>query len=266
MELNLFDSHCHLEDQSYLADLDDVLKRARSAGVRSMMTVGTDLEASRRAVSLASMHPGVFAAVGLHPHDASTCSDAVLSELLILAADPHTKAWGETGLDFNRMHSPRKAQEDCFARQLEISAQTDLPMIFHERDSQGNFLRIIKQHWNSRRTGVVHCFSGDTQELTAYLDLGLYIGITGILTIQGRGGLLREQVAHIPRERLLIETDAPYLTPTPERNKFRRNEPAFIRSVLLKLADILQEDPPALAETIWLNTCRLFRLQLEYKP
>lgn len=259
--MRIFDSHCHLDDDSYSADLDQVLERAGQAGVMAMMVAGVDLASSQRALTLARRHAGLFASVGVHPHDAGKCSDTVLGRLRKLAAHPEVRAWGETGLDFNRMYSPRKDQEYWFARQLEIGAELNLPMIFHERDSQGRFLQILKDHWHDRRRGIVHCFSGSRAELEAYLELDLYIGITGILTINSRGLELRDLVLQVPENRLLVETDAPYLTPTPQRNKFRRNEPAFVRTVLEKLAQVRGRDFHQLAQTVWDNTCRIFGLE-----
>ena len=199
--------------------------------------------------------------MGLHPHDARACSEEILQGLRRLALHPQVKAWGETGLDFNRMYSPQSEQEHWFARQLDIAAELGLPMIFHERDSRGRFLDMLKARWTPERTGVVHCFSGDRAELEACLDLGLYIGITGILTVQSRGQDLRNLVGLIPGDRLLVETDAPYLTPTPERNKYRRNEPAFVRRVLEKLAAVRGEDSETLAAAVWENTCRVFGME-----
>jgi TatD DNase family protein len=255
--MKIFDSHCHLDDQAFSEDLNIVVARACQAQVTTMLVVGVDGPSSRKAVSIAQRHPEIYAGVGVHPHDAQSCDDTLLQELRGLAADPRVKAWGETGLDFNRMFSPRPIQEYWFARQLEIGAELGLPMIFHERDSGGRFLEILKPHWQDQRRGVVHCFSGTSAELDAYLELDLYIGITGIITIASRGQELRGMVHRIPRNRLLVETDAPYLTPTPERNKFKRNEPAFVRRVLFKLAEVLKEDPTRLADLIWDNTHRL---------
>jgi TatD DNase family protein len=256
--MKLFDSHCHLDDRSFKNDLEPTVKRANAAGLTAMMVVGTGLESSRRAIELSNIFNGLYASVGIHPHDAERCNEAKLKQLVQLAKDPKVKAWGETGLDFNRMHSPRKDQERWFIRQLEISREMALPVIFHERDTQGRFLEILNAHWGQRRSGVVHCFSGNAAELDAYLGLGLFIGITGIVTIKSRGEQLRQLVRRIPAERLVVETDAPYLTPTPERNKHRRNEPAFVRTVLLKLAQIREEAPEQLAASIWNNTCCLY--------
>ncbi|MGD8242231.1 MAG: TatD family hydrolase [Desulfobacterales bacterium] len=254
--MRLFDSHCHLDDTRYDKDRAAVLGRARAAGVEAIMMVGIDILRSRKAVSLAETHDGLFAAVGVHPHDAAQCSDAVLAELQQVAAHPRVKAWGETGLDFNRMYAPRDVQEKWFRRQVQIACERDLPLIFHERDSGGRFLEMLGEF--DRLRGVVHCFSGNHDELDAYLEMGLYIGITGIVTMQARGRDLRAMLAGIPEDRLLVETDAPYLTPAPERNRHRRNEPAFVRTTLRKVAEVRQAEPEAMAAAVWDNTCRLY--------
>lgn len=258
--MRLFESHCHLDDRSYDKDREDVVNRARTAGVTKIMIVGITDQRSERAVSIAESQEGLYASIGIHPHDAKSCSDTSLKKVRSLASSQKVKAWGETGLDFNRMYSPQDDQEKCFIRQLEIADALNLPLIFHERDSKGRFLEILNVHGSKERREVVHCFSGDDTELMRYLDLGLHIGITGILTLNDRGKRLREQVLSIPLDRILIETDAPYLTPTPERNRFRRNEPAFVKSVLMKLAAVRGEDPETLSENIWRNTCRLFNI------
>jgi TatD DNase family protein len=257
----LFDSHCHLDDSAFKKDLGGVLARAHAAGVSHMMTIGVTLETSRRAVAIAEKHPGLCASVGVHPHDARECSDEVLEELIRLSGRPEVRAWGECGLDFNRMHSPREEQEKWFVRQLEAASERSLPLIFHERDSQGRFLELLKSCPPPPGAAVVHCFSGSRAELAAYLDLGYYIGITGILTLKERGESLRRLAPRIPPDQLLVETDAPYLVPEPERRRCRRNEPAFVRSVLLKLAEVRGEDPEALARTVFANACRLYRVE-----
>jgi TatD DNase family protein len=182
----------------------------------------------------------------------------MLSFLFDLAGNPKVKAWGEIGLDFNRMYSPKKDQEKWFIRQIACADELNLPVIFHERDTNGRFLEIIKTHPRKPPKGVIHCFSGDASELKAYIELGYSIGITGIVTMNQRGATLRKQVPSVPLEHLVIETDAPYLTPVPQNNRTRRNEPAFVRSVFFKLSEIRGEDPEALSDAIWENTCRLF--------
>ncbi|MBW1820638.1 MAG: TatD family hydrolase [Deltaproteobacteria bacterium] len=258
--MKLFDSHCHLDDRIYDKDFKDVLSRADNAGVSGIMIVGVDKKSSARAVSLAESKPGLYASVGYHPHDAKNCSKEALEFPIKLAESPKVKAWGEIGLDFNRMYSPREDQERWFSHQLEVSGELDLPVIFHERESDGSLLEILKKHFKPGGTGVIHCFSGSESELNQYLALGLYIGITGILTIESRGAKLRNLAPLIPSDRILIETDAPYLTPAPEKNKTRRNEPAFVKSVLLKMAEVRGEEPDDLAGVVWENTCRLYNI------
>ncbi len=258
--MKIFDSHCHLDDKAYRKDIAGVIERAHQNGVMRLMTVGVNQKTAVRAVSLAEAHADLYASVGFHPHDASQCHPAALDFLKALAQKPKVRAWGEIGLDYNRMYSPRKDQEKWFIRQLEIAAELNLPIIFHERDSNGRFLEILNVHLKKEQTGVIHCFSGNSNELQHYLELGFYIGITGILTLKTRGAGLRQMVPRIPADRLVIETDAPYLTPAPEKNHTRCNEPAFVKSVLLKLAEVRAEDPNQLAQTIWNNTNRLYRI------
>lgn len=258
--MKIFDSHCHLDDNAYREDVEAVLQRAADAGVLRVMVAGVNESSSRRAVALAEKWPGVYAAVGIHPHDARDCKPTSLATLSRLAQGSGVRAWGEIGLDFNRMYSPVRAQENCLVRQLELSRDAGLPVIFHERDSGGRFIELLEAHFSPGRQGVVHCFSGTPAELDRYLALGLHIGITGILTHSERGADLRRMVPAVPDDRLLIETDAPYLTPAPEKNRTRRNEPAFVRTVLLKLAALRKTAPETLADILWQNTCRLFRL------
>lgn len=256
--MKLFDSHCHLEDSAFEKDLEAVLERALEAGVEGIMVVGDTGPSSARAVSIARAHKGCHASVGVHPHDAKTCDPDLLEELTELARDPLVRAWGEIGLDYNRMHSPAQVQESWFVRQLDVAARLALPVILHERDSGGRLLDLLRAHGGRMAGAVIHCFSGSGPELSAYLRLGCHIGLTGIVTQKQRGRALRELMPVIPRERILIETDAPYLTPSPERNRHRRNEPAFLPSVLLGVAAALGEDPGPLSEVIWENTCRFY--------
>lgn len=257
--MKLFDSHCHLDDRSYQSDLATVLARAHDAGVVAAMIPGIRRKGTDAMLSLVRQYTGLVAAVGIHPHDVKNATKSDLTDLIQMAQGAEVHAWGEIGLDFNRMFSPQQTQEDWLVRQLEAAVDLNLPVIYHERDSQGRLLDILTEYLPAGHPGVVHCFSGNRDELEAYLALGLHIGITGIVTIRQRGARLRELLPHIPLERILIETDAPYLTPTPERNKFRRNEPAFVRTVLEKIASTLDHDPTELADQIWTNTCRLYR-------
>jgi TatD DNase family protein len=256
--MKLFDSHCHLDDHAFTPDLDAVLERFSAAGGAGLMIAGIDEETCRAALRVAEAHDACWASVGVHPHHAAQCTEASLDALIRLAAHPRVRAWGEIGLDFNRKYSPLRDQEKWFERQLETAIDLDLPVIFHERDTGGRFLELLRRNASCDLKGVIHCFSGNRGELEAYLELGLNIGVTGIVTFRERGAALREMISAIPEERLLAETDAPWLTPTPERNRFRRNEPAFVRSVVVKLAALRAKDPELLAETLFENARRLF--------
>lgn len=258
--MKLFDSHSHLDDRAYDKDLDSIINRAEISGVSKIMIVGIDGKSSAKAIKIAEKYSGCYASVGVHPHDANECSDRTVNLLKDLSKNDKVKAWGEIGLDFNRMFSPQDIQEKWFIRQLETADELGLPLIFHERESNGRFLEILQSNYKDKIKGVMHCFSGNKKELEEYLDLGLYIGITGIVTILTRGADLRNLIPLIPDERILVETDAPYLTPAPEKNNTRRNEPAFVKSVLLKVAEIRNDDPEKLALTIFENTCRLFNI------
>lgn len=258
--MKIFDSHCHLNDKAYNKDLDIVMRNARKNDIKAMMIVGITENTSQKAAKIAEAYDGCYASVGIHPHDANQGSEETLTRLKELAGNPKVRAWGETGLDFNRMHSPANEQEKWFIHQIEAATELGLPLIFHERDSDGRFLQLVRAHAPRHCKAVVHCFSGTPAEMEQYLDMGLYIGITGILTISKRGENLRKLVPLIPRDRLLVETDSPYLTPAPEKNHMRRNEPAFVKSVLLKLAETRNEDPEQLARITWENTCRLFAI------
>lgn len=259
----LFDSHAHIDDKSYDNDRDDMIDRAKNENVQGIMSVGVDVTTSLKAIKLAGTYENIITSIGIHPHDAKECSQKNIDTLIRLAKENAcVKAWGETGLDFNRMFSPAKDQEDCFTKQLETAGMLDLPLIFHERDSKGRFYEILKSEAPESRKGVVHCFSGTKEEMFKYLDLGYYIGITGILTLKERGAYLRSIVPLIPEDRILIETDAPYLTPAPQKNKTRRNEPCFVKSVLLRLAGVRNADPEILSQTIFNNTTTLYGVEM----
>lgn len=260
INMRLFDSHCHLDDAIFAKDLESVINRFKTAGGQGIMIVGINEAGSRSALRVAETIDICVASVGFHPHHSEECSESALAALKSLAVHPKIRAWGEIGLDYNRMYSAIKDQEKWFSRQIEIADALNLPIIFHERDTNGRFLEILRHHTASDRKGVIHCFSGSRKELSAYLDLGLSIGITGIITMKTRGDELRKIAPLIPPDRLLIETDAPWLTPSPERNRYRRNEPAFVQSVLMELAAVRKDSPEALAEILHQNTCRLFQL------
>lgn len=262
--MRIIDSHCHLDDKIYNSILAKTLDNAKKNNVLAMLAIGINFKSSLACVKLAQTIPNVFATAGLHPHDAKEWRAGDYERLRALAQDPNVYAIGECGLDFNRMFSPQEMQESVFNEHLRCARESGLPVVLHERDSRGRLLAMLRSFYNDGRAkGVVHCFSGNREELAGYLELGLHIGITGVITMDARGRELRELVGSVPANRLLVETDAPYLTPAPERNKYKNNEPAFTRSVLLKIAAVCGYDANNLSEIIWRNTVDLFNLPLQ---
>lgn len=250
----MIDSHAHLTMRKYRKDLDAVLARAWEAGVRAVVNVGFDVDSSAEGAHLAEREPDVFAAVGVHPHDADTVDDCVLSYLEELSAGSKVVAIGEIGLDFYRNLSPRRIQEEVFVNLLSLAKKVELPVIIHDRDAHRRVMEILRAEGASR--GVMHCFSGDMGLAKQALDLGFYISFAGPITYDGRKA--GEIIKNMPPDKILIETDCPYLTPVPYRGK--RNEPAYVRFVLERVAGILGkpvEEAEALTDE---NARRLFNL------
>lgn len=246
----LVDIGVNLTHRRFQRDRDEVIDRAIEAGVTRLILTGVDTEESNAALQLARLHPGrLWATAGVHPHHAREWSAETTSEIRELAQDPRMVAVGETGLDFNRDLSPRSVQERVFARQLELAVELRRPVFLHQRDAQGRFLAILRDYRDSLVAAVVHCFTGGREELWPYLDLDLYLGITGWLCDERRGELLRSCVRDIPDNRLMIETDAPYLTPRDlePKPKDGRNEPAFLSHILKRLAQLRSADTLQLA-------------------
>jgi TatD DNase family protein len=234
---DLVDIGINLAHKSYRSDREAVIARAREAGVRRMGITGTSVPSTRAAVDLVRTHPGVmFATAGIHPHEASEATPEALRELAELARAPEVKAMGECGLDFDRDFSPRTAQEAAFEAQLEMAAANRLPVFLHERAAHERFAAILTKVRPRLSRAVLHCFTGTAAELEAYLALDLHIGITGWICDERRGKGLRALVGKIPANRLMIETDGPYLTPPAAKAPGRRNEPAFLTYVLEEVA------------------------------
>ncbi len=251
----MIDTHAHLDFPQFDPDRDAVLARARVAGVRAILTVGTDVASSRRAVALAAVHPDVYAAVGCHPHEAQTLTEAGLAELRQLAAQPRVVAIGEIGLDYYRDHSPRPVQRDVFERLLALAAEVGSPVIVHTREAHDDVLRALRG-WRGVG-GVVHAYSGGMARLEEVLALGFHIGVAGPVTFPNAHEL-RGAVARAPLERLLLETDCPYLTPAPYRG--RRNEPAYVRYVAEAVAQARGAEVDEIRQATAENAVRLFRL------
>lgn len=256
--LRLVDSHAHVDFRQFDADRDAVLRRAREAGVVQIVNPGADLESSRRAVALAERYDEIFAAVGVHPHDAVTLTDEALAALAQLADSPHVVAIGEIGLDYYRDLSPREQQRQAFSQQLALARRLGLPVIVHIRDAHEDAMRILEREAAGMR-GVLHCFSGDLGVAQRAIALGWYISVAGPLTYPN-AHRLRGVVSQLPLERLLVETDCPYLSPQPRRGK--RNEPAHVSWVAEQLAECLGLPLERVAEVTTSNTRELFDLPL----
>ena len=253
----MIDVGANLTHASFAADLGDVVARARSHGVESMIVTGTSVEESRHAAAIADQFD-LFSTAGIHPHHARDFHG--VSELREAAKHPRVVAIGECGLDFNRNYSPHPAQEECFTAQLQLGIELDKPLFLHSRDAHPRFAQIVKSMKVEK--AVAHCFTGEREELRAYLDLGLYIGITGWICDERRGRHLVELVRDIPRDRLLVETDAPYLTPRDLRPqpKARRNEPAFLPHIVAAVARALGRPAEEVAAETTRNAHTLFGL------
>lgn len=237
MNHNIIDIGVNLMHRSFQADREQVVEQAIANHVIPLIITGTSLRNSMEASRFAGRYPGkLYATAGVHPHDAKSCSEETMAKLRELAALPQVVAIGECGLDYNRDFSPRDIQRKWFAEQIRLARELNMPLFLHEREAFSDFVAILKEH--SVHKAVVHCFTGTQSELKAYLEMGLYIGITGWICDERRGKHLRELVRMIPLNRLMIETDAPFLTPRDlkEKPKGGRNEPAFLPHILQSIA------------------------------
>jgi len=258
--MQLVDIGANLTHASFRDDLEAVLARAREHGVGTLVVTGTTVEESRRAAALAQAH-GLYATCGVHPHHARDCDDTTIPALRELAAHPRIVAIGECGLDFNRNYSPHPSQEKWFVAQLELAAELGKPLFLHSRDAHPRCADILRNLRVGR--AVAHCFTGEAAELRAYLDLGLYIGITGWICDERRGRHLVALAKEIPPDRLLLETDSPYLTPRDlqPQPKARRNEPAHLPHILQAVARARGEAPQALAAATTRNAMAFFGIR-----
>ncbi|WP_428261860.1 TatD family hydrolase [Haliangium sp.] len=262
--MRFIDSHAHIDADDYDRDRDEVLARARAAGVHEIICVGAagDLATARRTVALAEREPGLYATVGVHPHDVAKMQPDWWPALRELAtASPAVVGIGETGLDYYYDHSPRALQRDAFARFLALARELSLPIVCHIRDAHDDARAILREHWLDAGAGdlgcVIHCFTGTPTDAAAYAEMGMYVSFSGIVTFK-RSDELRAAVPEVPHDRLLIETDCPYLAPVPRRGK--RNEPAFVAHTAEVVARAADMPLAELAAVTVANTRRLFHL------
>lgn len=252
----LVDSHCHLDYLARDGDLADVLTRARDAGVSPMLTISTKLREFDQVRAIAEAEPDVFCSVGVHPHEAEAEPDTTTAQLVELAAHPKAIGIGETGLDYFYEHSPGQVQRDVFRAHIGAARETGLPLIVHTRDAEDDTIAIVEEEMGKGAwPGLIHCFSGSQRLADRMLAAGLYISISGIVTFR-KAEELRDVVRSVPLERLLVETDSPYLAPVPKRGK--RNEPAFTAHTAAAVAELKGISPEALADATTANFRRLF--------
>jgi len=256
------DSHCHIDGAEYDADREEVIRRARDAGVTTMLNVGTGdphSGAFERAVELAEKHTDIYAAVGVHPHDAKLFTDQAEQRLLDLVKQSRQViAWGEIGLDYHYDHSPRDVQRKVFERQLRLARLLELPVVIHSREANDDTLAILREEMAGyERGGVLHCFGGSLEMATSAIDLGFFISFAGNLTFQ-KAEDLRSIARQLPLDRLLIETDCPYLTPVPFRGK--RNEPARVVETARCLAELHGRELEEIGHITGENFGKLFRV------
>ena len=256
--MSLVDSHCHLDDDKFDADREATIERAREAGVERMLAIGTgngppDLEGALR---LARRHDFIYATIGVHPHDAAKATPETFERLAELAGEAKVLAIGEIGLDYHYDFSPRDDQRRVFVQQLELAAAARKPIVIHTREAWEDTLALIRDH-GLPFGGIMHCFTGGPKEAEEALNLGFHLSFGGILTFP-KADDLREAAAHTPHDRLLVETDCPYLAPIPHRGK--RNEPAFLVETARRLAEVRATSPENIATLTTQNFNRLFKL------
>jgi TatD DNase family protein len=253
----LIDTHCHLADPRLHPDAVSLIARAEAAGVRVILSVGAigSVQTDRDTVALAEHHRNVYAIIGVHPHDAGNCDQARLDELAQLARSENVVAIGETGMDLHYRNSTREAQEEALRLHLRLASRLSLPIVMHCREAEPIVAEIVRQEGMPPRGGAIHCFTGTSEDASRFLELGFYISFSGIITFKNAGAL-RETARLIPEDRLLIETDAPYLAPEPHRGHL--NEPAYVQLTLGTLAQVRNAEPAALAARIMNNAATLF--------
>ncbi len=260
--MKLFDTHTHLDQSEFDADRAEVIARAQRAGVETILAVGVDLPSSRAAVRLAEQFPGVYAAVGVQPNSAAQVSDSDWQQIVALAEHPRVVALGETGLDCYWDYSPLELQKIFFRRHLELSARRSLPLVIHCRDAQAQVLQMLHEAAaDGPLRGVMHAFSGDAQLAAQCVELGLYVSFAGTISYTNKKfAPLHEAAVAVPDERILLETDSPYMVPHPLRGKQQRNEPALLVHTAHALAALRRSDPKRLAAQCTANARRLFGL------
>ena len=255
----LIDSHAHLEMPEFKGDLEEVIQRAKASGVACIFTVGTERKDWKRALHIANSHPSIYAILGVHPHNAKEIDDQTYSELRVLCQGEKVKAYGEIGLDFFRNLSPPEIQRKRFREQIVLAKELRLPIVIHDRDAHQETEEILMSEKAGEYGGIIHCFSGNYEMAKKCLDMGFHISVPGSITFKN-AERFQDIVKRLPLESILVETDAPYLSPVPFRGK--RNEPSYVRYTAEKIAEIKKISFEEVAEVTSENALRVFRLKL----
>ena len=252
--MTLFDSHCHLTDHAYTVNLDEVVSRAKNNGVQYLLTAGLNFDDSLTSITIANKYPDIYCGIGIHPHDAKGIRDGDIERLEKITSNPKVKAIGETGLDFYRNYSDRTSQEKAFHNQIDLAQKLGLPMIIHIRAAYPEAETILLEH--NYFNGVLHCYSGGEKFAQWAIGQGFYISFSGSITYNNP--MLKEIAKMLPEDKILIETDAPYLAPVPMRGK--HNEPAYVKYVAQTIAQLRNCSTEHLAEVSTQNAKKLFRI------
>ena len=253
----LFDSHCHVDDESYDADRSELIENLPGQGISLIMEIGADMPSSRRAAELAEKYSFIYAAVGVHPHDAQDMTEKDIEELAQLASQPKVKAIGEIGLDYHYMNTDKPLQKKWFERQMQLTMDLSMPFIIHDRDSHADCLEILKKFDIKKVGGVMHCFSGSVEMAKEVIKMGMVISLGGPVTFKNARHSV-DVAREIPLDKILIETDSPYLAPEPLRGK--RNSPEYVRYVAEKIAEIKGETFETVAKVTKENAMKLFKI------
>ncbi len=260
MSAHLFDSHCHLEDERFTGEVEAVLERMEAAGVTRCILAGSDVESSERIAELSARHPNVYGVVGVHPHEAKRFDEHTLTQLEQMLKAPRIVGIGEIGLDYYYDFSPRDAQKNALVQQLDFAFRKGVPAVFHVRDAHGDMLDVFRAHRSCLPVGVLHCYTGSVESAREYLSMGFYISFSGSVTFKNAHHL-QDVARYVPTDRLLVETDSPYLAPVPMRGK--RNEPAYVRYIAEKVAELRGVSVEELTAQTTANVERLYRIPPE---
>ena len=256
--MNLVDTHAHLDFPRFKKDRSQVIERAFENELKYIVNIGADLQSSRNSIKLAEQYDNIYATVGIHPHGADKADLEALKELREMAQSDKVVAIGETGLDFHYDNSPREKQKQAFRAQLRLASNMGLPVVIHAREADEDTVKILKEEGIEKTGGIMHCFASDKKMARKALDLGLYLAFGGLITFSNLDNL-RSIVKDVPLDRLLVETDAPYLTPDPYRGK--RNEPLYVKHVAEKIAEIKNISLQEVAETTTKNAEKIYKLK-----